>query len=193
MMQNSITLALFGALSIYPVVIYFFEDHLSPSQLLSGLLLLVCARLLVLTWRKPKYRARYAILACAIFFAAIFIPSYMPHLQLLYLRFYPALFSLVAFSVFFISLFTKMPLVERLARIQYPNLSQHAVLYTYRVTLIWCCVLFLNVAVSMYTAVATSLAAWSFYNGLLIYFILGGVYTCEYLIRLYLFRKWAVA
>ena len=192
MMQNSITLALFGALSVYPVAIYFFEDRLSPSQLLSGLLFLVCARLLLLSWHKPRHRARYAILACASLLTAIGILSYMPNFQLLYLRFYPALFSLIAFSVFFVSLFTKMPLVERLARIQYPALSQPAVLYTRRVTLVWCGVLFLNVVVSLYTAVAANLATWSFYNGLLIYFIFGGVYVCEYLMRLYMFRKWAV-
>ena len=192
MMQNSITLALFGALSIYPVAIYFFEDRLSPSQLLFGLLFLVCARLVVLSWRKPRHRAGYAVLACATLIIAIGILAYMPHFQLLYLRFYPAFFSSIAFSVFFVSLFTKMPLVERLARIQYPSLSQQAVLYTHRVTLVWCGVLFLNVVVSLYTAVATTLATWSFYNGLLIYFIFGGVYACEYLIRLYLFRKWAV-
>ncbi len=130
-------------------------------------------------------------MACALLAVVVVILLLFPHLELIYVRFYPALFAFIAFAIFFGSLFTKMPLVERFARMQYANLPPQAIIYTYRVTLVWCGVLFCNTLISLYTTIETSLEIWSLYNGLLIYFVFSGVYLCEYLIRLYLFRRWA--
>lgn len=130
-------------------------------------------------------------MAFALLAAAVVILLLFPHLELIYVRFYPALFAFIAFAIFFGSLFTKMPLVERFARMQYANLPPQAVIYTRRVTQVWCGVLLCNTLISLYTTVGTTLEIWSFYNGVLIYFVIGGVYLCEYLIRLYLIRRWA--
>lgn len=54
------------------------------------------------------------------------------------LLFYPLVVNAVMLAAFGGSLWTTMPLVERLARIREPHLPAAAVRYTRRVTQIWC-------------------------------------------------------
>jgi uncharacterized membrane protein len=58
--------------------------------------------------------------------------------QALPLKLYPALVNVVMLLVFGTSLRFGPPLVERLARLQEPDLPPFAVAYTRRVTQVWC-------------------------------------------------------
>src|SRR5215216_6542933 len=86
---------------------------------------------------------------------------------LLPLRFYPVLVNAVFLTVFAYSLIVPPSTIERLARLQDPNLPPVAVAYTRAVTQVWCLFFALNGAIALYTALFSSIAQWSFYNGFL--------------------------
>ncbi|HET7308374.1 MAG TPA: hypothetical protein VFK24_11275 [Gammaproteobacteria bacterium] len=179
-----------GALLVYPLAIWFADGHLSPSELLTGLMLLLAARTLAAAWIRPARRAVYIGAAAVLIAGAALVLVWLPGLRIEWLRFYPMLFSLAAFAVFFGSLFTDMPLVERFARAFHPDLPAEGVRYVRRVTWFWSGVLLANALISFYTAVALPLAAWSLYNGAIVYVAFGGVFVGEYLVRTHLRRKW---
>jgi len=193
MTRTPIKMIAVGALIIYPIAIYFADDYLSPSLLIAGLLLLLAARLLVAAWINQTKRLWSIALAVIMLVAALVVPLLMPDIKLMYLRLYPMLLTLLVFAFFFGSLFTRMPLAERFARMQYRDLPAQGVIYTRHLTWVWCGVLLCNALVSLYTAIATSFEVWSVYNGVIVYLLFGSVFACEYVVRLRLRRKWAAA
>jgi len=193
MLRVLLKLLVAGALLIYPIAVYFADGHLAPNQLLGGLFLLLAGRLLVLVWIKREHRLRNGLLAAALIVAAVLAIILFSSFQIDWLRFYPTVFNMAAFAVFFTSLFTGMPVVERMARLVHPDLPPQAVTYTRRVTWVWSVVLLLNSFVSLYTAFGTSFQFWSLYNGVIMYVIFGAVFVIEYLVRTYFRRKWEAA
>lgn len=184
--KSLVIAALFG----YPIAVYLADGYLTPSQLLAGLLLLLAARILVVAWIRPGKPVRDATLAALLAAAAVAVLWLLPGVELTWLRLYPTLFALAVFAMFFGSLFTPKPLVERIARLMHPDLPPQAVVHCRRVTWVWSGVLFLNTLVSFYTSFGTSFRVWSLYNGLIVYFIFGALIVGEYLLRLRLRRKW---
>ena len=182
-----------ATLFVYPVAIYFADGYLSPTQLLAGLLFLFAARVLLAAWIKPQHHNRDLLFATLLAVAAFLVLLFLPAMRLDWLRLYPALISLGVLGVFFGSLFTAQPMVERIARVMHPDLPPQAIAHCRRVTQAWCLVLAGNVLVSLYTAFATSLRVWSLYNGVIVYFAFGAMLLGEYLLRLYLRRKWETA
>lgn len=180
-----------GALCVYPIAVYFTGGYLTSSQLIAGMLTLFAARLLVVAWIMPDARTRNIALAVLLLAATVLVLVLLPRFRLDWLRLYPALLDLAVFAIFFGSLFTATPLVERIARAVGHTLPPEGVVYTRRVTEGWCVVLLLNTLFSFYTSSQTSFEFWSLYNGLLAYCLFGGTFICEYLLRMHLKRKWA--
>jgi uncharacterized membrane protein len=182
-----------ASLFVYPVAIYFADGYLTPTQLLAGLLFLFAARVLLAAWIKPQHHNRDLVFAALLAVAAFLVLFLLPEVRLDWLRLYPALISLGILGMFFGSLFTAQPLVERIARAMHSDLPPQGVAHCRRVTQAWCLVLAANVAVSFYTAFATSLQFWSLYNGVIVYCVFGAMLLGEYLLRLRLRRKWETA
>ncbi len=178
------------SLFVYPVAIYFADGYLTPTQLLAGLLFLFAARVLLAAWIKPQHHNRDLLFAALLAVASFLVLWFLPEVRLDWLRLYPALISLGIFALFFGSLFTAQPMVERIARAMGSDLPPRGVVYCRRVTEAWCVLLAANVLVSLYTAFATSLRFWSLYNGVIIYCLFGAMLLGEYLLRLRLRRRW---
>lgn len=193
MLRVTLKLLVAGALLIYPVAIYLADGYLAPNQLLAGLLLLIAGRLLVIIWLKRENRLRNSLICAALIVAAVLAILLFSSFRIQWLRFYPIFFNIAAFAVFFSSLFTGMPLVERMARLINHDFPQQAIGYTRRVTWVWSIILLLNTFVSLYTAFGTSFRFWSLYNGVIMYVLFGAVFLVEYLVRTWLRRKWAAA
>ncbi|HET7922453.1 MAG TPA: hypothetical protein VFM15_06830 [Gammaproteobacteria bacterium] len=191
MMRIAVKLLIACALVVYPIAIYFADDWFTPSQFIAGLLLLLAIRLVVITWIKPEHLMRNLALTALFLIAAVAVILWLPGIALDWLRLYPTLFNLVAFLAFFISLFSGMPLAERMARLVHPDLPSQAVAYTRRVTQVWCAVLLSNTFATLYTALATSFETWTLYNGVITYLLFGAVFVGEFLVRTHLKRKWA--
>jgi len=104
--------------------------------------------------------------------------------QLSTLLFYPLLVNGLMLLIFGWSLVSPPSLIERLARIQHPDLPPEGVVYTRRVTQVWCGFFIVNGALAAATAVWGSLEIWSLYNGLIAYVLMGLLFAGEYLVRI---------
>jgi uncharacterized membrane protein len=76
-----------------------------------------------------------------------------------------------------------MSVIERLARLREPDLPPAGVLYTRRVTQIWCVFFIVNGAIALFTALHGDMQIWTLWNGLLSYFLMGTLMAGEWLIR----------
>lgn len=99
------------------------------------------------------------------------------------LKLYPALVNAVLLALFLASLRWPPSIVERLARVQDPQLPAFAILYTRRVTQVWCGFFVLNGSLALATALWASDALWALYNGLLAYLLMGLLHGVEWTIR----------
>lgn len=99
------------------------------------------------------------------------------------LLYWPVAVNGIMLALFGSSLFSAMPLVERLARLQYPQLSEQGVRYTRRVTQIWCGFFILNGSVALITAQIGDMAVWSAWNGMIAYLLMGALMAGEWLVR----------
>lgn len=99
------------------------------------------------------------------------------------LLFYPVVVNLLMLAVFGGSLWTAMPLVERLARIHMPKLPPHGVRYTRVVTQIWCLFFIINGSISLLTVLQGDIRIWTAWNGMLSYLLMGALMTGEWLVR----------
>ncbi|ATM93564.1 TPA: hypothetical protein QHU19_001897 [Klebsiella aerogenes] len=99
------------------------------------------------------------------------------------LLFYPVVVSGVMLAVFGGSLWSSMPVVERLARLRDPVLSEQAVRYTRRVTQIWCAFFIGNGGIALVTALYGDMSLWTAWNGMISYLLMGMLMAGEWLVR----------
>lgn len=100
-----------------------------------------------------------------------------------FMFYYPVAVNLIMLAVFARSLKGKQSIVERLARLQDPDLSPRVVRYTRNVTKAWCIFFVLNGAIAAGTAIIGELKLWTWWNGLLSYGAMGLMFGGEYLLR----------
>lgn len=100
-----------------------------------------------------------------------------------FMFYYPVAVNLIMLAVFLSSLRGEQSIVERLARLQDPNLSPRGVRYTRNVTKAWCVFFVLNGAIAAATAIIGDLKLWTWWNGLLSYGAMGLMFGGEYLLR----------
>ncbi|MDG6896263.1 hypothetical protein [Volucribacter amazonae] len=96
---------------------------------------------------------------------------------------YPVIINGLMLILFAGSLFTSQSLVERLARLSTPNLNAQGVIYTYRVTLLWCAVFSFNLLVTIWFIMQENYQYWAYYTGVVSYIIIAIVMLSEWLIR----------
>lgn len=103
--------------------------------------------------------------------------------QAMPLKLYPVLVNVVMLAVFAGSLRFPPTVIERLARLQEPDLPAAAVRYTRRVTQVWCVFFVVNGGLALFTAFWTSDRIWAFYNGFLAYVLMATLFAAEWLVR----------
>lgn len=99
------------------------------------------------------------------------------------LLWYPVAVNAILLLLFASSLFSAMPLVERLARLRETDLPPRAVAYTRRVTQVWCLFFLMNGGVALVTCLQTSLFWWTWWNGLISYLLIGLLMAGEWCVR----------
>ncbi|MGI2259705.1 septation protein IspZ [Shewanella sp. GXUN23E] len=99
-----------------------------------------------------------------------------------WLTFYPVVVNLLMLALFATSLWQKQTIIERLARLQEPDLPPSGVRYTRKVTLLWCGFFAVNGSIALATCFMP-LHIWTLYNGLLSYLLAGTLFICELLVR----------
>lgn len=109
------------------------------------------------------------------------------------LRVYPVMINVIMLATFGISLIHGRPVVERLARLQHPDLPPEAVRYTRRVTQIWCGFFCVNGLVAAMLGLWASWQVWAWYTGAISYVLMGALFVGEWLLRPRMDSKDAVA
>ena len=162
---------------LYPFAVYFGTQYLEPWKIASVLLVLLGLRLIASYaskhWSSPLLMAGMVYCGFAIWSN-----------ELLTLRFYPAIANGMMLLLFTWSLWSPPSLIERVARIQHPDLPSEGILYTRRVTQIWCAFFIVNGSIALVTALWCSFEVWSLYNGLIAYLLMGFLFVGEYVVRM---------
>lgn len=170
-------IALLGA--IYPFVVYFSLDKL-PMAFLGLMLLALALARLALLGRVPSEPLLVSAGVIAMVAAGVYTLISQSSDGL---RFYPVLMSVSMLALFGWSLRQPQSIIERFARVIYREFPPEAVVYTRRVTVVWCLFFALNALVALWTAVAASWATWTLYNGLISYLLMGTLFVGEYAVR----------
>ena len=176
-----------GAIVVYPLAVYFLIDSVGPAAL-GGLLVV-----LLLLRYKPVARVMPGIAWFAAAAVAIAVAIAVLGDGLLALKAYPTIVSLGMLAVFASTLFRPPSMIERIARAGGGEFSTGAEAYMRAVTLIWCCFFAANALVSAMISLSGSLRAWTLYNGVIAYGIVGLLLVGEILFRREYMRRQHVA
>lgn len=162
----------------YPFLIWFSLDYLQPRYLalcMAGLFLL---RFLAHNPAREGKAWAWAIPSSLVFLVVIAIVN-----RAEWLLAYPIFVSLTFFTVFTYSLVYPPTVIERLARLEHPDLPAKGVAYTRKVTMTWSIFFLLNAAISLFTVWYGDLRVWSLYNGVVFYILMGLLMAGEMLVR----------
>ncbi|WP_446811315.1 hypothetical protein ACH50O_07060 [Methylomonas sp. 2BW1-5-20] len=178
--QPTILNVIIGALTVsYPFLIWFTADYFQPRSMALGLAGLFLLRYWLQKHGKSGGEAESRlILACALF---LLIGALVNDAG--WLLAYPVFVSLLFFAVFSFSLIHPPTVVERLARLEFPDLPAHGVLYTRKVTLVWSGFFLGNAVISLLTIWHGDRWLWSLYNGCISYVLMGLLMAGEMAIR----------
>ena len=102
--------------------------------------------------------------------------------KIMILKIYPPCCNLFYFLLFFVSLFTKETVVQKIAKVLEGELSDEMMIYTRKLTYIWCIFTFFNFLISVAT-IFLSDKIWVLYNGCISYIIMGIIFVSEFIYR----------
>jgi len=119
---------------------------------------------------------RFALIALALLIRAAFF-------QNISAKMIPVFIHASMFLVFYGSLRTDSSLIERFARLDFPELPPGIAEYCRKVTWLWSIFFALNIVFCAALAIWADDVLWAFYNGGMIYLLLGIMMTSEYFWR----------
>jgi uncharacterized membrane protein len=162
----------------YPLIIFFLLRHEAAG---AAAALLVA----VLAWRLRYQRHRLVWLGVAVLSVLLvlllFDVAVIPKLL-------PPLIHAGLFYMFSTSL-GSVPLIERFARLERPELPQAVVAYCRRLTVMWSGFFAVNVALTAWLALGGDDVLWVLYNGLLVYLLIAALLVGEALWRRHRFPE----
>lgn len=167
------------AMAAWPFIIWF---GLAKAQLYWLVWLLSGVLLLRLFWPGNNGMLKWIVQAGALGGVSLCLASYVLEMHRL-LFFYPVCVNAVMLLVFGGSLRSSMPMVERLARLGGKDLPMAAIVYTRKVTQVWCVFFILNGGAALLTALWGDLEVWVFWNGMVAYLLMGLLMSGEWLVR----------
>ena len=162
---------------LYPLAVYFGINYFEPWKIAAILIVLLLMKLA--TTYSDNHWSKPVLLAGTVYFGFA-VWSNNP----VSLRFYPVLVNALMLVIFSWSLLSPTSLIERLARLQDPHLPTEGVIYTRRVTQVWCGFFVANGMIALATALWSSFEFWSLYNGLIAYLFMGILLGGEYIVRM---------
>tara|TARA_Y100000588_G_scaffold358348_1_gene416409 strand:+ start:1134 stop:1736 length:603 start_codon:yes stop_codon:yes gene_type:complete len=166
----------------YPLIVYFGLRVFEARWIAIALLLIAGLRLVVIKraggnaalMSQTKLVALVLLLVGAV---AMFSNSAV------LLQYYPVCMNVLMLVLFAVSLIWPPSVIEQIARIRTPDLRQAGIVYTRKVTMVWCGFFALNGSAALYTTLETSLGFWAIYNSLVSYALMGLLFAGEYLVR----------
>jgi len=98
------------------------------------------------------------------------------------LKFYPVVMSCCFLFIFGYSLYKPPTIIQLIASLR-EKLDEKAVIYTRKVTKVWCVFFILNATIATWTIYQDNAQIWVLYNGFLSYIAMGLLMGGEWLIR----------
>jgi len=170
---------------VYPIAIYFGLQYLQPKYLAISLAALVILRALFTNNQLLKaVKGLWVVILVVGLTLAGF--SYFKNTDL-GLKLYPVIISASFLALFSYSLFKPPSVIERLARLQDPDLPPDGVRYTRTVTQVWCVFFVFNMTIALYTVFFSTTEIWALYNGFISYLLMGVLFISELA-----YRKWVL-
>jgi uncharacterized membrane protein len=167
---------------LYPFLVYFGFQEFQPRVIAGFLLVLTVFRFLLTkdntNGQSDSGMSLYWIATASLVIVVTFLTG-----SKLGLFLYPLLVNLAFFTFFTISLYHPPTIIERIARRQRKEFPERAIVYTRKVTKVWCVFFLLNGSVSALT-IFHSETWWMLYNGFISYILIGLMLGGEYLVRL---------
>lgn len=170
----------------WPFIIWLGVSYHALHWLLPLMALLLLLRLGLAS--KSHGPLRYIAQGAALAGVTLCLASYLlrEHQLLLW---YPVVVNMVMLVIFGASLWRGMPLVERIARLREPELPPEGVVYTRRVTQVWCGFFIGNGAMALLTCLHGDMRLWTLWNGGIAYLLMGGLMAGEWLVRLRVIKR----
>ncbi|WP_255562303.1 hypothetical protein [Rahnella sp. PD12R] len=168
------------AIIAYPVTVWCGLKNWGMSILAP--LLIIAFILRLLTFRGKLNQLTFFGKAMAVSGIVLVITSVVLR-ETSMLLYYPVAVNVLLLGLFFSSLFARQSLVERLARLSEPDLPPEGVVYTRRVTQVWCLFFVCNGSFALYTCLKGDVSLWALYNGGISYLLIGLLMGIEWIIR----------
>ncbi len=175
------------AVLCYPFAIYFGMDHFSIRYLLLAIACAFLLRFFVLKKQSSPFLQSLSVFIVIIGLVVCAIGIVFNNIMMV--KLYPVFINIILFVFFFHSLFHPPSVIERIARITNPELSIEAIRYTRKTTLVWCGFFIANGIISLWTVFFSSAKVWMLYNGFIAYFLMGLLFSVEYLVRCWVKKK----
>ena len=170
----------------WPLLVGFGLAHNGLHWLLPVMALLLLTRLFQVRKQAGPMRGVLQVVALAGLALCVASSLLKSHQLLL---FYPVVVNMVMLAVFGSSLWSAMPLVERIARLREPELPPAGVRYTRQVTRVWCLFFIVNGSIALFTAVYGDMKLWTAWNGVIAYLLMGTLMAGEWLVRRRLVKR----
>jgi len=100
-----------------------------------------------------------------------------------WLKLYPVFMSVGACMIFASTLIRPPSMIERFARLAEPDLPEAGVIWTRKVTIVWCIFFVLNALIALATVLFASMQIWVLYNGFISYVLMGLLLLGEFILR----------
>lgn len=161
---------------LYPLAVYFGLRHFDARFM--ALLLMIIAGLRVLSNKHAPVNHWLWMPLVGLLVFWILLSNSDTGLKL-----YPVLVNLSFLTMFAWSIKHPPTVIERMARVQDPDLPARASSYTTAVTKVWCAFFIINAGISLATTLWGSDEVWALYNGLIAYVLLALLFAGEWLVR----------
>lgn len=100
-----------------------------------------------------------------------------------WLKMYPVLMSVGACFIFASTLIKPPSMIERFARLAEPNLPESGVIWTRKVTIVWCVFFVINALIALWSVLFAPMKIWVIYNGFISYVLMGILLLGEFILR----------
>jgi uncharacterized membrane protein len=172
---------------LYPALVYALQSTLSQGAFVAIAVAAIALRVATLgeaqarLWRGPLLMAIPALLIVLLIAPGMAAKAY------------PVAISLAAALVFGGSLIAPPSLIERIARLREPDLSEEGQAYCRKVTLVWTVWLVLNALIAGVLGWTGPDSAWAIWTGIAAYAVMGLLFLGEIAIRRRVRKKFVVS
>jgi uncharacterized membrane protein len=172
---------------LFPPIAAIGMQWVGPWPIVGGLVIVLLMRVVIPSATPIPIEMTLCLLGVA--GAEVLVSLYDPEFAA---RLYPVFMNLTMLLAFGLTIWKPPSMIERFARISDPDLDDHGVAYTRRVTMVWMGFFVINGSIALWTALHGTWLQWGAYNGGISYVMAGTLMAIEYIVRRIVRRRKAL-